>query len=374
MTYALPTGEDERHIVASWRSGGDRGFEDVFRRYAGPLRALCARRLGSAVDAEDACQEALIRAYASRDRFDAGAPLWPWLATIAANVCIDVRRKRVPDPVDAVSAGDRAADGVQPHDAVEAGMRVRLVDDAVASLPQHYRVPVYLRDVEGWTYTEIADLGGTTVSAVRSSLLRGRRALRRRLTEMAEQRGLWPLPAVVPGSAVRSWRRLTARLSGMTQASPFAPSMGTLAAGWPAVANAAVAAAALVGGLVGASTATAVPLPDVAPVAQLRAVDDRSPAPTAPSMAGAPGSGGAGGSDAGMAVDVPTPAGDATVTAHTGAELDGRGAQTLDASVWAKVPGDAEADVPVWAKVGCNAGTVGAASCDAVDHVPDSDY
>ena len=90
-----------------------------------------------------------------------------------------------------------------PEEAAELAARRDLLVEALTSLPEHYRRPVYLRHVEGWSYEELARLDRTTLAAIRTRLLRGRRELRERVEALARERGQWPLAA-----APLAWLRL----------------------------------------------------------------------------------------------------------------------------------------------------------------------
>jgi RNA polymerase sigma-70 factor (ECF subfamily) len=175
---------------------GELDLAELYRRYAPRLRRLCRRRLGDAARAEDASHEALLRAHHAADRFRQGAAVWPWLATIAANVCTDMERRD--GRVAYVAQLPDQAGITDPS--VEAGSRSRrqLVVDALRSLPLPYRRSVFLHHYAGLSYDEIAEHEGTSVGAVRSRLMRARRMLRVRIEELATARGEWPLPALAP--------------------------------------------------------------------------------------------------------------------------------------------------------------------------------
>ena len=166
------------------------------------LRAYCYRMLGSAFDAEDAVQEALVRAWRHIDRFEGRAALRSWLYRIATNVCLDVidRRKRRAMPADLASpAGPDGQLGlalaahewiepvtdawVLPAD-VDPGERAALRDSvrlafvaALQLLPARQRAALILREVLAWRPAEIAALLDTTVASVNSSLQRARQTM-----------------------------------------------------------------------------------------------------------------------------------------------------------------------------------------------------
>lgn len=169
-------------------------MDALYRAYARRLKALCVRRLGNEDDAEDAVHETLIKASRAWPSFRDGADPWPWLATIATNVCRDTGRR-------AARAAAVALDEEQSSDCFEAvarRARCELVQDALASLPRAYSTALYLRDIEGWSVPEIAVLRGRSIASVRSSLSRSRTMLAKKVEEIARARRQWPLPAAAP--------------------------------------------------------------------------------------------------------------------------------------------------------------------------------
>jgi RNA polymerase sigma-70 factor (ECF subfamily) len=163
------------------------------------LTAHCRRLLGSGFEAEDAVQEAFVRAWQAFDRFEGRASVRTWLHRIATNVCLDMQRasQRRARPVDLVSwqaPGAGTADA--PADAAVVGPlpgchASRVADDpaeqAVASeavrcalaaalvhLPERQRSVLLFREVLRWKASEVAELLGTTVASVNSTLQRAR--------------------------------------------------------------------------------------------------------------------------------------------------------------------------------------------------------
>lgn len=228
----------------------DEAFDGMYRQHRAALLAFCRSRLGDAGDAEDACQEAFLRAYRALPRFDRAHRMWPWLATIAANVCTDMHRRKRPAPLSAVD-GDLGERTVDPEIEAEVRAKVNLVGTAIRDLPEAYRRSVYLADLEGWSYDAIARHERKSVASVRSNLMRGRSAFRTRVQALAEERGMWPLSAVLPlrwRSRLLAWRAdrsadlaITATPGGFTaiQAAVAAISLlGAFAPGTMAVAAA----------------------------------------------------------------------------------------------------------------------------------------
>jgi RNA polymerase sigma-70 factor, ECF subfamily len=150
-------------------------------RHRGELNAYCRRMLGSSVDAEDAVQETLLRAWRSSGRFEGRAPVRSWLYRIATNVCLDAlaHTARRPVPVDEVPASvDPPSPPEDPSDRALAREDLRLaIIAATGNLPPRQRAVLMLRDVLSWRASEVAELLGTTPAGVNSALQRAHAAL-----------------------------------------------------------------------------------------------------------------------------------------------------------------------------------------------------
>lgn len=184
--------EGERATLQAWRDGDEQAFADLYRRYAPALHAYCSHRLGGAIDAEDAAHETFVRAQAGLAGFDLDAPLWPWLVTIASHHCTDVLRKRGRDartPLPTAGVVD-----LDLEEQVAGRIRASITRDALRQVRAGYQAPLFLREFAGLSYAEIADAQGTSVGAVRTALMRGRRELAERVRVIAEAQRAWPLP------------------------------------------------------------------------------------------------------------------------------------------------------------------------------------
>ena len=153
-------------------------------------------------DAEDLVQETMLRAYRAFDRFEAGTNLKAWLFRILTNAYINTYRKRQREPqkvsADEVEEFDLYRE-LKNHDTQfdatpESIVLDSLVDsdiiDAIDDLPEQFRLAVILSDIEGFSYAEMAEIMDVPMGTVMSRLHRGRKALQKRLWELARDRGI----------------------------------------------------------------------------------------------------------------------------------------------------------------------------------------
>ena len=161
-------------------------WEEVARDHGRFLYNVAYRLAGNPDDAQDLVQEALIRVRKGLERYEPGS-LEGWLARIVTNVFLDeVRRKRrrpadaLPDDPERVLPASPAADAAEVATSLSDE-----IQEALATLPDEFRVPVVLCDVADQSYEQIAEATGVPVGTVRSRLHRGRRMLRARLSQGA---------------------------------------------------------------------------------------------------------------------------------------------------------------------------------------------
>ncbi len=163
---------DDAILVQAAQSGDIAAFEQIVRRHQPAVYRVALRMLGSRADAEDVTQDTFVRAWRSLDRFRAQSALNTWLYRIVTRRCLDaLAARRTTEQLDAAST--ESAEG-EPAGIVEQREQLEAVKRAIAGLPADQRAALVLREFEGLSYDELADVLGTSVASIKGRLHRAR--------------------------------------------------------------------------------------------------------------------------------------------------------------------------------------------------------
>lgn len=176
---------DDSALVAAFLAGEKRAFTELTERYNGRLINFVYRTTGDRERSEDLVQETFIRVYRHLHRFDQTKKFSTWIYTIASNLAKNELRNRSRNPLVLFQTIKRNWEAdrrplewedntYRPDDLYRKRHLRQLVEGAVAELPEHHRTVFILRELEGKTYEEIAEITGCNLGTVKSRLNRAR--------------------------------------------------------------------------------------------------------------------------------------------------------------------------------------------------------
>ena len=195
---ALSWGRDEAELVTELQAGSETAFDWLVNHYHGPVYNLILGMLGDTADSADAAQEVFLKAFKGIRHFRQGSSLKTWLYRIAIREALNHRRwfkrhlqKNVSidaDPEEGFAQIDVEDLGATPFDQLATQEIQVAVQDALQHVPDVFRSAVILRDLEGLSYEEVAEVLEVSVGTVKSRILRGRRALKDLLEPLLGER------------------------------------------------------------------------------------------------------------------------------------------------------------------------------------------
>lgn len=185
--------DDESPLLARLRAGDQEAYRELVDAYRDRIITVVARVAGPGADAEDLAQDAFLKAFAALDRFDGRSALFTWIYRIAVNTArdwVDYRRRRPSVPLEGAFGGlaEPVDPGRQPAQAAEAHELRVAVRAALELLPEPFRTTLILREMEGHSYEEVAEILGVSIGTVESRLFRARGKLR----VLLERQGVRP--------------------------------------------------------------------------------------------------------------------------------------------------------------------------------------
>jgi RNA polymerase sigma-70 factor (ECF subfamily) len=167
---------DEAGLLEQCRRGDGLAWETLVRSYQSSVIAVTRHYLGDLEEARDTAQDVFVRLYENLDTFSGGDTFKPWLLRMARNASIDrIRRMKARPPARDVSVDDaRLTSRGDPEESAAASAREDLLRRALARIADHHREVVLLKEIQGLTLEEIAELLGLPVGTVKSRAARAR--------------------------------------------------------------------------------------------------------------------------------------------------------------------------------------------------------
>jgi RNA polymerase sigma-70 factor (ECF subfamily) len=180
----------DEELVARSIGGDQESFNQLVLRWERPIYALAYRVIGREEDARDVCQETFLRAFRALNGFRGQAKFSSWLYRIALNLCRDwVRKERrtpvvqAPEELEVLEMAAVREPTPSVEDLVARRELTRVVERAMARLPEEQRTAIILKEYHELTFQEIADLVGCPLSTVKTRLYQGLSVLRRELAK-----------------------------------------------------------------------------------------------------------------------------------------------------------------------------------------------
>ncbi|MBZ5643532.1 MAG: sigma-70 family RNA polymerase sigma factor [Acidobacteriia bacterium] len=188
LAHVLPWSQDEAELVTELQGGSGAAFDWLVTHYSGPVYSLVVGMISESSDAADITQDVFLKAFRGIRSFRRGSSLKTWLYRIAVREALNHRRwlwrhHREQDSIDLQPENGHASieiedAGSTPFDQAASHEVQQAVRKALSSVPEVFRSAVILRDLEGMSYDEVAEVLSISVGTVKSRILRGRRLLR----------------------------------------------------------------------------------------------------------------------------------------------------------------------------------------------------
>ncbi len=181
----------DHELIEQTKNGDELAFDEIMNRYRNPLTNYLYRMLNDYEEAVDLVQEAFVRVYFALERYHTDYAFSTYIYRIASNLAISEIRKRKRRKLMSLTGffkyGEDEVDyqppdeKLLPEEEVLAAEQSQVIARAIAALPEKYRAPIILRDVEGRTYEEIAEILELGLGTTKSRISRGRKHLREKL-------------------------------------------------------------------------------------------------------------------------------------------------------------------------------------------------
>ena len=187
----MTASDTDQQLVQRAQRGDLRAFDLLVLKYQGRIAALVSRYVSDAGEVEDVTQEAFIRAYRALGKFRGDSAFYTWLYRIAANAAKNhlVAKGRRPgadatiEDAEGFDEGGMLSESASPEALAMGGELAEVVESALNALPDELKAALMLREFDGLSYDDIADVLGCPVGTVRSRIFRAREAVDQRVKE-----------------------------------------------------------------------------------------------------------------------------------------------------------------------------------------------
>jgi len=184
---------DDHSLIDRFKNGDTSAFGELVLKYQDKIYNLCRHMLGNAHDAEDAAQDVFLKAFQALSKFQPEASLYTWLYRIAANTCIDYKRKPIWESLFGNSeegerlVHDRASNEPSPEKLYQSKQINFALQESLGRLSPKLRAIIILKEIEELSYEEIADTLEISIGTVKSRISRAREELQKLLKKFREQ-------------------------------------------------------------------------------------------------------------------------------------------------------------------------------------------
>ena len=187
----MTASDTDQQLVQRAQRGDLRAFDLLVLKYQGRIAALVSRYVSDAGEVEDVTQEAFIKAYRALGKFRGDSAFYTWLYRIAANAAKNhlVAKGRRPwayatiEDAEGFDEGGMLSESASPEALAMGGELAEVVESALKALPDELKAALMLREFDGLSYDDIADVLGCPVGTVRSRIFRAREAVDQRMKE-----------------------------------------------------------------------------------------------------------------------------------------------------------------------------------------------
>ena len=191
--------DPDQDVIRRWTEGNKKAFEQIVKRYMQDAVMIAMSYAGNAEDARDLSQDAFIKAYQARAKFDPTRPFFPWFYRILKNHCLNFvqrGRKRTESLYyeDEPSRERFASDNPSALESMERQERIHMMRAAIDRLSDEHREVILLKNFQGYSYKEMAETLEIPIGTVMSRLYYARKALKEIVDDIEASGGLKEVP------------------------------------------------------------------------------------------------------------------------------------------------------------------------------------